>query len=211
MATTCNASDATLAILAGGEGSRMGRPKGLLRIEGQPILEYLHRRFAWPGPTCLITAPGRQNPPGASVFDRELVDPESGSGPLRGILTSLENLGTPLLVVATVDMPLLENLHLRHLLSGLQNRLDTLGLMYERPHGGHIVLEPFPLALRQEAIEVVRLRLTGGDRSVKHLLQEQSFQTIAAPECLLPFIWTNLNEPGDLEAFGRLRAPPDLK
>src|SRR5581483_11371389 len=84
----------TLAILAGGRGSRMGRPKALLEIRGKPILTYLLDRLAWNGPKWLITAPGMQQPPGAQAFDRELVDPEEGAGPLRGVLTALEHLQT---------------------------------------------------------------------------------------------------------------------
>ena len=53
--------DVTLAILAGGEGSRMGYPKGELRLGGRPILPVLLERFAWEGPTLLVTAPGRQH------------------------------------------------------------------------------------------------------------------------------------------------------
>ncbi|MDB5911273.1 MAG: hypothetical protein JWP34_5390, partial [Massilia sp.] len=80
--------DVTLAILAGGEGSRMGKAKGLLRVgpePGQPILGYLLNRLAWRGPTMLVTAPGRDHPPGWEQFDRELIDPEAGGGPLRGV------------------------------------------------------------------------------------------------------------------------------
>src|SRR6478609_398221 len=43
----------TLAILAGGRGSRMGKPKSHLRLHGRPILEYLLQRLAWPGPKLL--------------------------------------------------------------------------------------------------------------------------------------------------------------
>ena len=60
----------TLAILAGGEGSRMGQPKAELRIGARPILSYLLDRFLWAGPTILVTAPGRKRPPGATGFDR---------------------------------------------------------------------------------------------------------------------------------------------
>ena len=51
--------DTTLAILAGGEGSRMGMPKAHLTLAGVPILDYLLDHFGWPGRTMLITAPGR--------------------------------------------------------------------------------------------------------------------------------------------------------
>src|SRR5256885_5263746 len=95
----------TLALLAGGKGSRMGGPKGSLEVRGEPILEYLLDRFAWRGETMLVTAPGIARPRGAERFDREVVDPVAGLGPLRGVLTALENATTEIVVVATVDMP----------------------------------------------------------------------------------------------------------
>ena len=54
----------TLVVLAGGYGSRIGMPKGQLRVDGRPILEHLVARLCWKGPTLIITAPGMQHPPG---------------------------------------------------------------------------------------------------------------------------------------------------
>ena len=54
----------TLAVLAGGEGSRMGLPKAELAIQDKPLLTFLLDRLKWPGPTLLVTAPGREHPPG---------------------------------------------------------------------------------------------------------------------------------------------------
>ncbi|HSZ59603.1 MAG TPA: molybdenum cofactor guanylyltransferase [Tepidisphaeraceae bacterium] len=201
MRTTCDPSDATLAVLAGGEGARMGRPKGLLRIGDKPILEYLHQRLAWPGPTCLVTAPGKENPPGASLFDREWVDPQAGLGPLRGVLTALENLHTPLLTVITVDMPVLRQPYLRYLLDALLASPQTLGAMFERLVDDEPQPEPFPLALRPEAIEPVRSALVAAKRSVKGLLRDPSFHTLPTPPSWPQSVWTNLNEPGDVDSL----------
>src|SRR3954471_1425448 len=101
-----NEAEVTLAILAGGRGERMGKPKGLLRVGDQPILTCLLKRFSWRGPTMLVTSPGRERPPGAEDFDLEVADPIEGKGPVRGVLTALENSTTENLIVASVDMPL---------------------------------------------------------------------------------------------------------
>ena len=186
----------------------MGRPKGLLRIGERPILEYLHRRLAWPGPTCLVTAPGRENPPGAALFHRELIDPQPGLGPLRGVLTALENLHTQLLIVVTVDMPLLQTSHLRHLLDALPDRPSALGLMFQRSDNADGRPEPFPLALRPLAIDPIRKRLLAAQRSVHQLLDEPDFETLPTPQSWPASIWTNLNEPLDLDALIRSTAAP---
>src|SRR2546430_7328455 len=89
----------TLAVLSGGAGSRMGGPKGSLEVRGKPILEYLLGRFQWRGQTLLVTAPGIGRPRGAERLDREVLDPVAGLGPLRGVLTALENASTEIVVV----------------------------------------------------------------------------------------------------------------
>ncbi|MCA1481327.1 molybdenum cofactor guanylyltransferase, partial [Bradyrhizobium sp. NBAIM08] len=135
-----SSADATLALLAGGEGSRMGKPKGDLRVNGVPLAEHVWRRASWPGPTLLVTAPGREHPPGAGVFGREVTDPESRGGPLRGILTALENATTPLLLTAALDMPRMAKPQYDWLVEQLRVAPDAAGLLCRR--GGEI--EPLP-------------------------------------------------------------------
>lgn len=173
----------------------MGRPKALLRVNDRPILTYLLQRFPWKGPKWLITAPAKENPPGADEFDRELVDPQAGIGPLRGILTALESLETAFLIVTTVDMPLLEADHLRYLIQRLSENRPAVGLMYELDS----TPQPFPLALRKEAFQPVLASLQTGRRSVHGLLAEPRFFTVPVPEEWDDRMWLNLNKPVDFE------------
>ena len=192
----------TLAILAGGEGSRMGTPKGLLTIAGQPILQFLLDRLQWPGPTLLITAPGREHPPGWQRFTEEQQDPIAGGGPLRGVLTALEHVQTPTLIVLTVDMPSVGKPQCVAGLEALgQAAAATLGVMFRRPGPFGPQVEPFPLALRPEAQPTVAWRLKAARRSVHGLLEESGFVAVDAPAEWDEKVWTNLNEPGDLRDF----------
>src|SRR5437588_92808 len=118
----------TLAVLAGGEGSRMGAPKGSMQIAGDPILAYLLRQLAWPGPTMLITAPGREHPSGHELFDAEFTE-VIARGPLGAVLTALENLRTPFLAVVTVDMPGIQSRQIIWIADQLNDQLETLGMM----------------------------------------------------------------------------------
>jgi molybdopterin-guanine dinucleotide biosynthesis protein A len=188
----------TLAILAGGEGSRMGRPKGELRVGDEPILAYLLRHIAWEGPTLLVTAPGRERPPGRNSFDREVTDAIAGQGPVRGVLTALEHAATPLVVVATVDMPLVRGEHLRWFVERFEQTDDAIGLMLMR--GSDI--EPFPLVCRTSAAPIIRQRIDAARLSVRGLVDDPRFVAIAVP----PWpedVWTNLNRPEDFDAFIR--------
>ena len=195
-------ADASLAVLAGGESSRMGRPKSELRVRGQPILEYLLDRLSWPGPLMLITAPGREHPPGHERFDAEWTDPVAGIGPLRGLLTALEHLQTPLLVAVTVDMPDIRFEPLEWLLSRLSSDPAMLAMMARRSsENGANQIEPFPIALRPAAASVIRRRLEQDRRSVHGLLDEPGFQAIPAPDDWPAQIWTNLNTPHEVLEF----------
>ncbi len=193
--------DVTLAVLAGGEGSRMGFAKGLLKLGDQFILEYLADRLDWPGPTLLITAPGREHPPGAARFARELIDPVAGAGPLRGVLTALEQVSTPLLIATALDMPLVERAHLAWLAASLAQAPDALGAMCARPVEGRSQVEPFPCALRREAKRPVGEALAAGSASIYGLTKDARFVVVSAPVEWPPEMWTNLNRREDWEGF----------
>ena len=192
-------TNVTLAILAGGEGSRMGAPKGELRIGGEPILAYVLRQIAWVGPTMLVTAPGRERPAGHEAFDREVVDPVAGLGPLRGVLTALENATTPVAVVATVDMPAVRREQLRWLIAQLDERPDAQGVMIRRGEQ----TEPFPSVFRIGAKEVIARELRDDRRAVHALCRYAEFVAIDAPREWDERVWTNLNRPEDVDAFVR--------
>jgi len=186
--------DVTLAILAGGEGSRMGYPKGELRLGGRPILPVLLERFAWEGPTLLVTAPGRQHPTGWERFTREVADPVAGQGPLRGVLTALENSDTPVTVIAAVDMPRVGSEQLWWVARELHGHPDAVGLMLR--HRGQV--QPLPAAFRVTAAALVRRALESNRRSLHGLLGDPSVVPVDAPREWGDHIWTNLNFPDDL-------------
>ena len=192
-------SSCTLAVLAGGQGSRMGRAKGLLTVAGVPVLTHLLGRLAWAGPTVLVTAPGRERPPGWDAFDAEAVDPVAAQGPLRGVLTALEVCRTPRLAVATVDMPGVT----REMFDWLAGQLGDgdRGVMLDRADGGGRQVEPFPLLVRTSVLDVVRRRLGERRRSVHGLSAEPGFVVRAAPDDWPAAVWANLNTPADVARF----------
>jgi molybdopterin-guanine dinucleotide biosynthesis protein A len=188
--------DVTLAVLAGGTGSRMGRPKGELTVRGVPILPYLLEQFAWPGPTLLVTAPGRERPPGWERFNREAVDAVEGEGPLRGVLTAIDHAASSIVVVVTVDMPGIKMPQVYWLLRQLQ--VGTSGVMMTRANQR---IEPFPLAVRRTAASMVADALQRGERSVWRLSLAAGFSLVDAPSEWPLSTWINLNSPADYQAF----------
>jgi molybdopterin-guanine dinucleotide biosynthesis protein A len=193
-------SHLTLAILAGGEGSRMGKPKGELWIHGTPILSYLLDRFQWPGPTLLVTAPGREHPPGWESFSREVVDPVAGQGPLRGVLTALEASQTSAVLVATVDMPEVGPEQLKWLVAAWDGWNYPWGIMAHR-RGDPNRIEPFPCIVHAAAADLIRERLRMGEPSVRSLARLPSFGLLECPVQWPDRVWTNLNRPEDFAAW----------
>jgi molybdenum cofactor guanylyltransferase len=191
-------ADVTLCVLAGGEGRRMGRAKGELRIGDVPVLEYLLDRFGWRGPTMLVTAPGREHPLAWEKCDCEVVDPVAGLGPLRGLLTALEHATTPIIVVTTVDMPGIGGTQLNFVIDHLRSMPNRLGVMTGRAIDGSMQIEPFPSAFRTDARHPIARELAAQRRSVQRLTTLERFDAVAAPKEWDESVWTNLNTPDDL-------------
>jgi molybdopterin-guanine dinucleotide biosynthesis protein A len=191
-------SQCTLAILAGGEGSRMGRPKAELEIAGKPILVWLLERFQWPGPTLLVTAPGREHPPGWEGFDREAVDAVAGEGPLRGVLTAVERSRTEIVFVTTVDMPGVTREQLGWVAGQLSDSPKRLAVMCRR---GNDRVEPFPLGIRRESLESIRALIARGERSVVRGLGQRIADIVTCPSSWPDEGWANLNAPDDVRSW----------
>ena len=183
----------TLAVLAGGEGSRMGRPKAQLHVSGKPILRHLLDRLAWPGPTLLVSAPGRVPAPATERFDREVFDAVAGEGPLRGVLTALQNATTESVLVIAVDMPAIRHDDLAWYVDRLMETPDALGVM-ARNRAGQI--EPLPCALRVGIADAVDARLKSGRRALHSLADDPRVRVINGKDCD-PRTWMNANTPAE--------------
>jgi molybdopterin-guanine dinucleotide biosynthesis protein A len=187
-----------LAVLAGGEGSRMGYPKAEICLGGRPILNLLLEQFAWPGPTLLVTAPGREHPTGWEAFTREVTDPVAGEGPLRGVLTALENSPVASVVMTAVDMPGVRQDQLRWVAAALLQSGGALGLMLRQAG----MVQPLPSAFSVDAIPLLRESIAAGRRSLHGLSKGSRIIVLDAPAEWPPETWTNLNSPEDLDAAG---------
>jgi molybdopterin-guanine dinucleotide biosynthesis protein A len=141
--------------------------------------------------------PGRERPPGAAFFGREVTD-AAEEGPLRGVLTALENCTTAELCVIPVDMPSMGRGHLAALLGELRSRPGALGVMFQRKMRERAELEPLPLACRREAADGIAEQLRAGDRSLRGVVSRAGFVAVDAPHEWPESTWRNLNTPGDL-------------
>jgi molybdopterin-guanine dinucleotide biosynthesis protein A len=185
----------TLAVLAGGEGRRMGVPKDLLLAGGMPVLRSLLERLRWKGDTLLVAPHGGRLPPGHEAFDEVVTDAVSGQGPMRGILTALwAGVGNEEVVVIPIDMPAVEREHLEWVGRQLLERSSALGVMLKR--GKRI--EPFPSAFRIAVGGVIQRRLAAGKLAVRQLAIEKDVEVVSPPREWGDAVWKNVNTPSDL-------------
>lgn len=95
----------SVAILAGGKSSRMGRDKALLSLEGARFIDRLAWEFAPCGDVFISAAnPGDYADAGLPV----VADENRGIGPIEGIHQALLRAGRDCVFVCATDMPFLK-------------------------------------------------------------------------------------------------------
>ena len=93
-------------ILAGGQGRRLGGvDKGLLELDGRPLVQHLAQRLAGQVYTLLLSANRHLERYRALGFDPLTDGPYQGAGPLAGLRAGLAVCTTPWLLAAPCDMP----------------------------------------------------------------------------------------------------------
>jgi molybdopterin-guanine dinucleotide biosynthesis protein A len=115
-------------VLAGGQSSRMGRPKAALEWHGSTLLRRTAQIMAraTSGPVVVVRAAGQdlpELPAGVLVAD----DPREGRGPLQGIAAGLAALTgrADLAFVSSTDLPFLHPAFIRRVLGVLAESEDT--------------------------------------------------------------------------------------
>ena len=171
-----------------------------MEIHGLPLLRHLLMQLRWDGPKLIVRAPHLPSPPGAELFDHAVFDGVEGQGPLRGILTALENADGDVVVV-TVDMPGMTRELLNQLMMSAESRPDLNGLMFRTGSQGEPRVETFPSLFRQSARDIIAKALDENRWSVRGLLSDPTFATLSVPAEAPRFAWVNLNTPEDLTNF----------
>lgn len=182
-------------ILAGGKSSRMGRDKAWLTFFGQPLLSRVADVLA--RVTGEIFVSGRD--PAAFGFDAPwLPDETPDLGPAGGVLTVLEAVGRPCLVVSC-DLPFLDEATLSRLIEAWRARPDSaLMTTYRIAETGFI--ESLVAVYEPDSAPLVRRRLAEGERRLS---------AIFTPDRRWHLEYSK-NDPATARAFFNVNSPPDL-
>lgn len=167
----------TGAILAGGEGRRLGGGKPQRILLGRTLLEHARGLLE---PLCqeiLVLGPGG------------LPDAEPGLGPLGGLLTALESARFPRVLAVTVDMPAVAP--------------EVLRALAEREGEAVWCGEPFPALYAVSLAPRLRVFLQESRRAFAFI---RSLEPVAleVPAEHRPGLDCNVNTPEDLERAAAL-------
>jgi molybdenum cofactor guanylyltransferase len=191
--------DITLALIAGGKGSRLGGvAKGLLRWQGQPLLAHQLALRPLFGDVLLVCA---EPAPYAPWALRTVADVVPGRGAPGGVHAALVHARTPWVLALGCDMPFVSAAALAPLLAARSAAVDAVAYRV----GGR--LEPLLALYRRElaASWAVRLAAQPGPSFAQLLgearpaiLEEAALRAVDAELASV----RSVNTPEDLEALG---------
>jgi molybdenum cofactor guanylyltransferase len=144
----------TVAIQAGGQSRRMGRDKGLVLLDGRPLVRHLLDRVADLGDEILVTT---NRPEDYAFLGVQLAsDAAPGAGALSGLRTALRTAHGEKVLVLACDMPFVDRSLLMHLIE-LAPQADVV---IPRPAGEY---EPLHAVYDKGCLPEIEASLEAGD------------------------------------------------
>jgi molybdopterin-guanine dinucleotide biosynthesis protein A len=116
----------TVAILIGGDSSRMGADKATYEIDGTPMANLVAQAATEAGASEVLLVGGTSSRAKALVGTWKK-DAFPGEGPLGGVITALKASKTDSVVVLSCDMPFITSAVIASLVSGLADAQATVG------------------------------------------------------------------------------------
>lgn len=183
-------------ILAGGQSTRMGQEKGLVKILGKTMIEYvLDVAQSLTDRIVIVSANPDYQP-----FGYELIqDQISFSGPAAGIDAMLQHSSSPKNLVLSCDMPLIDAQSIRVLIDESKS-FDITAAAKD------LGIQPFPAVFHAQCKEQWRSLLSEGYKKLQDYFQHSAVNQVD-PQKLLrynPMLFKNVNTLSDItetEAF----------
>jgi len=116
----------TVAILIGGDSSRMGADKATYEIDGTAMANLVAQAATEAGASEVLLVGGTSSRAKALIGSWKK-DTYPGEGPLGGVITALKASKTDSVVVLSCDMPFITSAVISSLVSGLTDAQATVG------------------------------------------------------------------------------------
>jgi len=184
----------TGVILAGGRATRMGgRDKGLLPLNGLPMIQYVLKTLTPQVDEVLVNANRHLDEYGQ--FGHKVVtdEPAEFSGPLAGMAAALHNSQSDYVLSVPCDGPWVPPDLAQRLLAGLQQQ----GSKIAAAHDGQR-LQPVFALIHRGLLPALEDYLAAGDRKLGLWVRQQQAALVDFSD--QPEAFFNVNSPEELEA-----------
>lgn len=160
-------NEITAIILAGGQSSRMGTDKGLVILNGKPLVEYVIDIVKKITPNIFIVT---SNPGYERLGYTCVPDIKKGMGPLAGILTGLIHSSTRKNLLLGCDTPFITKELISFLVSKLSDEAVQLTTYRQKAEPLCSVYDKSCISRFSECIEKGRLKITDAVKETDHRL-----------------------------------------
>lgn len=116
----------TVAILIGGDSSRMGTDKATFEVDGTAMANHVAQAAVDAGASEILLVGGTSSR-AKSLEGTWKKDAYPGEGPLGGVITALKAANTDAVVVLSCDMPFITSAVINSLVTGLADAQATVG------------------------------------------------------------------------------------
>ncbi len=148
--------ETTGIILAGGKSSRMGQDKGLMLLNGKPMIEYVIESLKKVSSQIIIISNSKQYKQfGYPVYEDEIKD----KGPVGGIYTGLNNSNSLTNIFVSCDTPHVSPQLLLHLLSQCSEHEVAIPVYNNKVHPLIGVYKTSVLPVFKESLNQNQLKL----------------------------------------------------
>ncbi len=172
-------------ILAEGRSTRMGEDKGLVKVNGQALIQYsidylkpLQKKIS------IVTS----NPVYEQFGYRIVSDKVKDQGPAQGIITCLENAQADHVLIVSCDMPLINTQLIQLIQAATKQRLITCF--------ADEYLFPFPGMYTKQILKIWKEKVLKGERTLQKLIPQFDYKKLPIE---YPDLFLNANTPSDLE------------
>lgn len=181
----------TAVILAGGQGRRMGgQDKGLIEIDGQPIVQILIEKLRGQAIKILINANRNQQlyqSFGETVISDQLDDYQ---GPLAGFASAMDSVDTDFILGLPCDSPLLVNNYVERFISAQRASNASICVAHDGDR-----LQPIHALIRVDLLDSLHEFLRSGDRKIDRWYAQHDPTQADFSDCADMFV--NINTPED--------------
>lgn len=177
-------------LLSGGFSTRMGRDKGTLIWQHEPLILHQLQLLHTLTDNVLISCREEQRSL-YSPFGELLVDQLPPSGPISGLLTAFRHDPSHAWLVIPVDMPYMDQVHLSRLIDARDP--EAIATVFIDPV--HQILQPLAAIWEPAAMPIIESAWANEHLSLRRLLEKHQVATVSVESSL---VLHNLNRPEDL-------------